>query len=68
MGGRSPHKEERLTAALAGAALGAATAGPGTDDLVAAAIGAGGVHVHVADGSTDPFSMRAMAVDQWMTI
>ncbi len=44
-----------LAAALGGSALGAAAAGSGSDDLVAAAVGAWGFHVGVADGRIHPF-------------
>ena len=37
-------------APLAGAAFGADSAGSGADDFAAAAVRAGGVHIHVAEG------------------
>ena len=45
--------------ALARAALGAATAGAGSDHLVAPAMGAGDVHEHVAECFADPLRMGA---------
>ena len=50
-------RNKSLTAALAGAALGAAAASPGTDHLVAAAIGAGDVHVHRAQSTLHAFGV-----------
>ena len=50
VGGKTQDNCHALRTPLTCPALGAATAGSGADHFVAAAVGAGDVHIHVAQG------------------
>ena len=60
-GGRAFDNTLALATALAGAAFGAAAAGSGADDFIAAAVGAWGFHVGVTDGGIDTFGCGGLS-------